>query len=222
MTARLSKTYSRKPIWFSGVSLIRLNPTVILRLGPVASLLTRCELNAEIAAETDGAGTGLDAGRDRNRVWLQVGRIVLATAAVTLIAMFISSIFRSPASDTKTYASLHAINGTRWVSASVPTSLGSRIGSGSLKLAAGLVTVQFDVGAVVELEGPADFELISPVRCRLISGKLLATVRTDFKGFVVETPNAILTDQGTSFCVSVGQDGESKMQVKTRLRVSSV
>ena len=147
-----------------------------------------------------------------SRRWLLFGKLLLATAAIALLAFFVSSFIKSPLSE-KTFASLSAINGTRWISASVPTSVGSRIGSGSLKLDAGLVTVQFDVGAVVELEGPAEFELISPVRCRLISGKLLATVRTDFKGFVVETPNAILTDQGTSFCVSVGQDGESRMQV---------
>lgn len=147
-----------------------------------------------------------------SRGWLPIGKLLLATAAIALFAFFVSSFIRSPLSE-RTFASLNAINGTRWISASVPTSVGSRIGRGSLKLDAGLVTVQFDVGAVVELEGPAEFELINSKRCRLISGKLLATVRTDFKGFVVETPNAILTDQGTSFCVSVGQDGESRMQV---------
>ena len=148
-----------------------------------------------------------------SRSWLQMGKILLATAAIALLAFFLSIFIKDPLNEKKTFASLNAINGTRWVSASVPTSDGSRIGSGSLKLDAGLVTIAFDVGAVLELEGPAEFELISSARCRLISGKLLATVRTDFKGFVVETPNAVLTDQGTSFCVSVGQDGESKMQV---------
>ncbi len=147
-----------------------------------------------------------------SRPWLQMGKLLLATAAIALIAFFFSYSIRRPQTE-KTFASLNAIEGTRWISASVPTSVGARIGSGSLKLDAGLVTIAFDVGAVLELEGPAEFELIHSTRCRLISGKLLATVRTDFKGFVVETPNAILTDQGTSFCVSVGQDGESKMQV---------
>ena len=180
-----------------------------------ASLMRVADNSLPAALSLDKLGTNntdRESARVGLRPWLRMGKLLLATAAIALIALFFSSFFGRPQSE-KTFARLNAINGTRWISASVPTSAGSRIGSGSLKLDSGLVSIAFDVGAVLELEGPAEFEVIHATRCRLVSGKLLATVRTNFKGFVVETPNAILTDQGTSFCVSVGQNGESKMQV---------
>lgn len=152
-----------------------------------------------------------ESGRPSN--WFSTAKLALATAAVILIALTVSANYWRSASERKTFASLESTAGTRWISASVPTDTGSKIGLGRMKLAAGLVTIRFDVGAVLELEGPADLEIMNPTRCRLNSGKLLTTVRTDFKGFVVETPNAILTDQGTSFCISVQPDGESEMHV---------
>jgi hypothetical protein len=145
--------------------------------------------------------------------WFSSAQLALAIAAVVLIALTVSGLYWRSTVEKETFASLDSIAGTRWVSASVPTDTGSQIGRGRMKLSAGLVTIRFDVGAVLELEGPADLEIINPTRCRLNSGKLLTTVHTDYKGFVVETPNAILTDQGTVFCVSVQQDGESEMHV---------
>ena len=152
-------------------------------------------------------------GENRFQGWFWPVNTASALAALFLVAMFVFAIMWRTAPATKTFARLDTKAGARWVSASVPTDTGSQIGCGRLKLAAGLVSIQFEIGALLELEGPADFEILNPTRCRLNSGKLLATVHSNFKGFVVETPNAILTDQGTSFCVSVQTDGESKMQV---------
>ena len=172
-------------------------------------------LNAALVRVAETSSTLPKPQNERGRLdyWLSFNNLAIACAAVLLIALTASAIHWNFRSEKTTFASLDAISGTRWISASVPTDAGSQIGSGRLKLAAGLVTIRFDVGAVLELEGPADLEIIAPMRCRLNSGKLLTTVHTDFKGFVVETPNAILIDQGTSFCVSVQQDGESEMHV---------
>ena len=144
--------------------------------------------------------------------WPSVSSVLLLSLPAVLVVLASFLVLRS-VSNSQLFASLESKAGTRWISASIPTNSGSKIGSGQLKLAAGLVTIRFDIGAVLELEGPADLEIINRMRCRLNSGKLLATVHSDIKGFVVETPNAILTDQGTSFCVSVQPDGESNMQV---------
>ena len=178
-------------------------------------------LNASLSYVADSSSTALNmmsnneqaTGQGRFRHLRFTQNYLVAIAVTMLMCMTVFFLLWKALSERQNFASLESIAGTRWISASIPTNSGSKIGSGHLKLAAGLVTMRFDVGAVIELEGPADLEIINRKRCRLNSGKLLATVRNHFRGFVIETPNAILTDQGTSFCVSVQPDGESNMQV---------
>ncbi len=115
---------------------------------------------------------------------------------------------------TSEFAELVSVHQCRWTSSSVPIKAGERIGVGRLQLAEGVAAIEFDShGARVELEGPADLEILSPTRCLLHQGRLVATVRSGFKGFTIETPHALLIDQGTSFGVQVAANGNSQVDV---------
>jgi FecR protein len=74
----------------------------------------------------------------------------------------------------------------------------------SIQLQSGTTTLSLDnIGSVV-VEGPADFKLIGPMRCRLNSGRIRVHVsQASGHGFVVETPDGEVTDLGTEFGLEV-------------------
>ncbi len=70
----------------------------------------------------------------------------------------------------------------------------------TLQLATGLAEIQFHDGALVILEGPAEFSVTDPNGGHLETGKLVAHVKTPkAHGFQIETPNATVIDLGTEF-----------------------
>lgn len=101
----------------------------------------------------------------------------------------------------------------KWAGSSLPTSNGARLGVGKLHLLEGLATVLFDGGAQVTMEAPALMEVVSAEKCRLISGGLVGFVKKGAEGFQVETADAMVTDYGTRFGVTVGEDGRSEVVV---------
>lgn len=101
----------------------------------------------------------------------------------------------------------------KWAGSSLPTSNGARLGVGKLHLLEGLATVLFDGGAQVTMEAPALMEVVSADKCRLISGGLVGFVKKGAEGFQVETADAMVTDYGTRFGVTVGEDGRSEVVV---------
>ena len=92
-------------------------------------------------------------------------------------------------------------------------SRGSQLPTGHLKLKSGLVQIEFFHGAVVILEGPADFELIDSQRAYLHYGKLRSYVPMPSRGFVIETPQRKLIDHGTEFGLSVNATGLTEVHV---------
>ncbi|WP_265594299.1 hypothetical protein [Haloferula sp. BvORR071] len=77
----------------------------------------------------------------------------------------------------------------------------------------GLYRLDFNNGAVVAIEGPAKFEVVSAAVMRLASGKLNAWCPETAHGFQVLTANAKVTDLGTSFGVSTSADGHTDFVV---------
>ncbi|MFN3149021.1 FecR domain-containing protein [Bremerella sp.] len=142
-------------------------------------------------------------------------RIWTAVAATLALALSLVIILR-PAPEIPrnlTIATISTTSGSRWISASIPTANDTRIGPGRVHLADGIAKFVFDNGAKVEIEGPADFEIFNDMQCQLYSGKLVATMSPTSKGFSIETPDALLIDQGTSFGVNVTNQGTSSLQV---------
>ena len=100
-----------------------------------------------------------------------------------------------------------------WGPTSLPTRLGSALTAGRLRLVSGLIQLEFYGGAIVVLEGPADFDLIAADRAFCRQGKLRARVPLDSSRFTVATPNTDVVDLGTEFGVLVDEGGGSEVQV---------
>lgn len=85
---------------------------------------------------------------------------------------------------------------------------GSRLSNAkdSLWLQKGVVTIEFDYGAEVVIEAPAEFCLNSAEELTLRYGRLYARVPERSKGFTIETPIAQIIDLGTEFAVKVDYD----------------
>lgn len=112
-----------------------------------------------------------------------------------------------------THAELIEVKGAKWEGNRLPTEPGARIAAGRLKLAAGLATIEFDRGARVTMEGPAELEIVDAQKCYLHGGTLTAHVPPQAVGFVVDTKHAKLVDHGTDFGVSVGGEGAAQVRV---------
>jgi hypothetical protein len=78
----------------------------------------------------------------------------------------------------------------------LPTTTGSALPPGRLKLRAGVVEVAFRGGGEVLLEGPADFDVSAPNRGFLHHGKLTAKVAEGTPPLRVSMPGVMVTDRG--------------------------
>jgi len=90
---------------------------------------------------------------------------------------------------------------------------GARLGLGEMKLLEGRIRLDFNAGVKVTLEGPAEFELIDGACLSLKSGKLVASVTPQGRGFTVILPNGTVVDLGTEFAVNVDPNGENRVKV---------
>ncbi len=110
-------------------------------------------------------------------------------------------------------AILAQATGAVWSVADAPTEVGEALQPGRFRLDQGLIQIEFMSGAVAVLEGPADFEIVSPKRlvCRL--GKIRAHVPSQAEGFTIDTPAYSAVDLGTEFTVEVDSAGESEFHV---------
>ncbi|HSI15431.1 MAG TPA: DNRLRE domain-containing protein [Chthoniobacter sp.] len=113
----------------------------------------------------------------------------------------------------KPLATLVETNGARWDNSSLPTTPGSPLKAGRLRLESGVARLVFQSGAEVSLEGPAELELKGPNACFLYSGALTAHVPEQAHGFTVATANAQLIDHGTDFGISADPGGRGQVQV---------
>lgn len=130
--------------------------------------------------------------------WLHVA-LLAAAASVALLAV----VLRHDRPVDETFATIESSRFARWDNSDLATFNGARLGAGWLQLSEGLVTIRFDSGAEVTLEGPARLMMRSAMACTLVKGTIVAEVQESAIGFMVETPSALVTDHGTRFAVSV-------------------
>lgn len=119
----------------------------------------------------------------------------------------------APRPSEKPLAKLIETNGARWENSSLPTTPGSPLRAGRLRLADGVARIVFQSGAEVSLEGPAELELTGTNACFLHAGALTAHVPERARGFLVGTANARLIDHGTDFGISTDAAGRAQVQV---------
>ncbi len=144
-----------------------------------------------------------------SRQWYPAAKWVKGLAAVVALGLFV--MWSLPKADESLATVAHQIDAT-W-SGDRKFAPGERVRKGHLRLAAGVVRLDFAKDVRLTLEGPADLELIGPGETRLHSGKLTANVPPDGIGFQVHTERAKVVDLGTTFGVSVGTNSATDVAV---------
>lgn len=82
------------------------------------------------------------------------------------------------------------------------------------RLDSGTAEVALANTGLVVIQGPAEFELLSPMRARLITGRIRVRItEKSARGFVVETPNGEVTDLGTEFGLDASSGKETGVVV---------
>lgn len=135
-----------------------------------------------------------------------------AAAAVALLAL-LSFLLIPREAQSVTVATLLEANGCRWEGSDLPTREGAKLGTGTLALAEGMATIQFDSGATVTLEAPTILQVDSAMRCRLIEGSVVADVPDSAHGFTIDTEKLEVIDLGTRFGVTSTPVGGSHVFV---------
>lgn len=132
-----------------------------------------------------------------------------AAAAVALMGVVGWTEFSRP----QVIATLISGENASWES-SLPTTPGSELTAGYLKLTSGIATIRFRSGAEVILEAPAHLVLETPMRGRLLAGSAVIEVPEPAIGFVMVTPDGYAVDYGTQFAISVNTaDNSSDFEV---------
>jgi len=165
-------------------------------------------LHAHLIAERDSLGSLLaenNLAEKPRQPWL---KIAAALALLGLVGFAVSSQSVPP-----TVATLTEAEGCRWEGSDLPTKEGARLGIGTLALAEGMATIQFDSGATVTLEAPAVLEVESTMRCRLVEGSVVADVPESAHGFTINTEKMEVIDLGTRFGVTTTPIGGSHVFV---------
>ncbi|RYD75946.1 MAG: hypothetical protein EOP84_17535, partial [Verrucomicrobiaceae bacterium] len=90
---------------------------------------------------------------------------------------------------------------------------GELLGRDRVQLQSGRVTLLFNKGVMLTIEGPADLELVALNQVICHRGKIRAHVPTGAEGFSVETPRGTATDLGTEMGVTVADDGATQVGV---------
>lgn len=140
--------------------------------------------------------------RSRFPAWLWASAAALVAVSTLVTGLLIGTRSGRP----YTFATLVHVDAATWGGGSLPTATGSRLSEGQFRLEEGLATIQFDSGATVTLEAPAEFALLNAMHARLASGTAVADVPPSAHGFRIETPTARVVDHGTRFAVNVEED----------------
>jgi hypothetical protein len=157
------------------------------------------------------------ARRSRFALWGAVGLSGLAAGLLLALTLpwqrppQVAAVRDEPTDDS--VAVLLQAAGAEWEETNMPTRPGAPLPAGRLHLKSGLAHIQFYSGATVLLEGPADFQLISPQEAFCARGKLRAMVPPQAQGFTIGSPKLELVDLGTEFGLRVDGGGQTEVHV---------
>jgi hypothetical protein len=184
----------------------------VLDEAPDDVLLPRTE-RLTLAADAEAPQTRRSATMRR---WAGAAVILLLLAGIGGTHLYRSSIDeqrRQIAARTEV-AEFRSDRGCIWQDETESPAEGAKLSSGQrLQLVSGSAKLQFNRGAAVVLEGPAEIELISAVSMRLVHGTVAVRVSGPDKEFVVISPDASIVDLGTSFGVHRGANGLTEVEV---------
>lgn len=178
--------------------------------------ILRLELHSRLASDPDlfASASGEAASRhvpnllslpqrpDENRAGLKWA-LALAACVALLAAGWWGQRLSHPGerkgTTSKAVAMLNRVAEAEWDSHDEAPRMGAPLEPGWLRLKSGLAQIVFYSGARVVIEGPTELRLVSPSEASCQSGRLIAEVPPQAKGFRVSTPQMNVTDLGTSF-----------------------
>ena len=180
--------------------------------------ILRVELHSRLASEpdffsdtTENIASPEDVLRfpSRRKLRTQQTKWVLALAAC--IALVVTGWFALRLSrpddrtgaTSKAVAMLNRVVDAQWNANTEAPRLGAPLEPGWLRLKSGLVQIVFYSGTRVVIEGPAEFQIVSPSEASCRNGRLTADVPPQARGFRIGTPLMNVTDLGTSFGLDV-------------------
>jgi len=143
---------------------------------------------------------------------------LMALAASLIVVMSVLYFGREPnISDIpaapQAVATLTRTLSAKWDDRTLPTTIGSELFAGEMKLIEGYAQITFTDGVKVVLQAPARFKLETDEQMFLQNGRLTAKVPPGAEGFKLNTPNAMMIDLGTEFGVIVAETGQSELHV---------
>jgi hypothetical protein len=169
------------------------------------------------AAAPPGAMPLLRPRRPRRVVRVALGLSALAAGVLLAVFLWPRPSAVPPTAEEepqdRTVAVLLQALGAEWEPGEPARRPGTPLSPGRLRLKSGLVHIEFYSGALVILQGPADFELISSTEAYCTRGKLWATVPPLAQGFTVGSPKYDLVDRGTEFGLDVAEGGQTEVHV---------
>ena len=135
--------------------------------------------------------------------------------ALAASVVFLLSLFLIPKQkEIQSFAKIKNSFSATWEGSDLTTAIGSRLAGGTLRLAEGIATLEFDSGAEVTLEAPVSVRLINSMKCELVNGTAVVYVPNSAIGFRIATPEADVVDYGTRFSVTVfAETGETHTRV---------
>lgn len=102
----------------------------------------------------------------------------------------------------------------QWSKTTLSKSGSTAISRGELlRIDSGRVELQLNHGTMLVIEGPASWTIDGDNSATLTSGKLVAHVSPESKGFVLNTPSARIVDLGTEFAVQVNSAAVTQVEV---------
>ena len=152
---------------------------------------------------------GAEAKTRRSR-WAPMAGVAVAAALVTAL-LILTMTRRQPSFEP--VATLIEAAGCQWEGSDLPTAQGAKLGTGTLALARGMATLEFESGATVTLEAPTTLEVLTGMRCRLVEGSVVAEVPESAHGFTINTAEIEVIDLGTRFGVTANAFGNSQVHV---------
>jgi hypothetical protein len=185
----------------------------------ISGLLRDAAQSMPAASLEVGRGSQRASARRRRAKLMLWGGVGLAAAlllALTLPwrrAQHNPPLFVPPEASDNTVAVLLQAGGAQWDETGLPTRSGGPLAPGRLRLNSGSAQIEFYSGATVILEGPAEFELLSPMEAYCASGKLRAIVPVQAQGFKIGSPRLNLVDQGTEFGLQVSEGQKTEVHV---------
>lgn len=144
----------------------------------------------------------------KGQLWFSI----VSIAATFLLFLYVWTHPRHIPQDVATVADIYQ---AKWADTAATIQKETRLFDNrkNLNLLQGVIKLQFDSGAQVVIQGPAEFSIEAYERMKLNHGKLYAKVPPQAVGFRVNAPNCSLIDLGTEFGINVTSLGETDVHL---------